>query len=93
MKYDNNYHSVYKINYHIVFFKYFLLSDNSTICFPVFNFKISKVLAFNNIQQEVPYFYKQGMNCFFIFLKIFQKCDIIKSVKEDKKIKKDLEIL
>ena len=43
------------------------------------------VCAFNNIQQEVPYFYKQGMNCFFIFLKLFQKYDIIKSVKSNKK--------
>ena len=43
------------------------------------------VCAFNNIQQEVPYFYKQGMNCFFSFLKLFQKYDIIKSIKDNKK--------
>ena len=50
-----------------------------------FGIIINKHGNFNNIQQEVPYFYKQGMNCFFIFLKLFQKYDIIKSVKDNKK--------
>ena len=47
---------------------------------------ISLTFIFNNIQQEVLYFYKQEMNCFFIFLKLFQKYDIIKSVKGNKKM-------
>ena len=44
-----------------------------------------KIEYFNKSQQEVPYFYKQGMNCFFSFLKLFQKYDIIKSIKDNKK--------